>query len=794
MDKTMKLFLLCVTFSTLLNTIFLTYSVLQSRRPATSYDHDQIVLTNVKYIERERATFIDDGPRWSVSWRFDQRTRCSQYSVVKLLIIIASNPERFSRRSAIRKTWAKASHLYRDADRRVVYLFLVNATSDRTLREQIASENDEHGDIIQSDQPSSLPNNTDLVSLAHWTKNYCANARFVLRVDDRTLVFTDRILSYLYGTEVANLQGSLPSEPSPQRRIEREGVLAYGFMTSYRPLPVTSQPYLLSSSVVHLIMTMSQFVEKRRLNNFTKSQPLLERVEALSTKIEGFGVYGEETRLCEHKSTLLLLCEVDFASMYAIWRDFEQNSCNTTTEEFTMSTKLRSTKTNDMLSAHATNASTSNNSQVNDLPSYRTGYTQCEAEYANKSNVFLLVLTYSEPGHLQERTAIRKTRGTLVSAMGRKIVQLFLIPGSPELTKNGTIQDESNLHKDIFILDVKDKKMPILKFLMMYNNFVVKLCPQYVMRVDDNFFVNLNSLVQVLVGAPRSRFFLSSTSNTSAKFKVKNNNLNFKQTVKYQSSHITDSVYVMSADVAADIYAASHHFDVICHPGTPDIGCLLNHLGISVVHHEGIDLSGKKRSLCETKEVLASGHVSESLMYAIWQNLDQWGAFISCSSDSELNLKREFDLNGDERIKIAGGRIVGMPPENRTTGSSSFLINHFEKCGSKVFLFVGILSRPGNQKLREIIRHTWAMYNEKIPGLRIETLFFIGVDKNLKIQNAIRKENQKYGDIIQVNFVDLYKNLVLKTLSIFHWAKHYCNNAKYLLKVDDDVSSTTEIW
>ncbi len=44
-----------------------------------------------------------------------------------------------------------------------------------------------------------------------------------------------------------------------------------------------------------------------------------------------------------------------------------------------------------------------------------------------------------------------------------------------------------------------------------------------------------------------------------------------------------------------------------------------------------------------------------------------------------------------------------------------------------------------------------------------------------------------YGDLVQENFIDSYRNLTLKTLMGIRWASIHCSNAKFVVKIDDDV-------
>ena len=78
----------------------------------------------------------------------------------------------------------------------------------------------------------------------------------------------------------------------------------------------------------------------------------------------------------------------------------------------------------------------------------------------------------------------------------------------------------------------------------------------------------------------------------------------------------------------------------------------------------------------------------------------------------------------------------------------------------------------------------WANKN-LAPGLRV--LFVIGNSLNKTVNKQLKEEFKIYGDIIQENFADTYKNLTLKTITSIKWASVYCSNAKYFLKIDDDM-------
>ena len=100
-----------------------------------------------------------------------------------------------------------------------------------------------------------------------------------------------------------------------------------------------------------------------------------------------------------------------------------------------------------------------------------------------------------------------------------------------------------------------------------------------------------------------------------------------------------------------------------------------------------------------------------------------------------------------------------------------------------------IYSEIGNQKGRKIVRETYA--NKSILNkLKVQSFFVIGRfehNKNLSTWNQILKEQEEYEDIVIGDFVDTYRNLSYKGLTALRFVNSYCPQAKWLIKVDDDV-------
>lgn len=60
------------------------------------------------------------------------------------------------------------------------------------------------------------------------------------------------------------------------------------------------------------------------------------------------------------------------------------------------------------------------------------------------------------------------------------------------------------------------------------------------------------------------------------------------------------------------------------------------------------------------------------------------------------------------------------------------------------------------------------------------------------LQEAISYEATLHNDIVQSDFVDSYKNLTLKSVSILKWVATDCLNSRFVIKMDTDVDVELE--
>ena len=136
-------------------------------------------------------------------------------------------------------------------------------------------------------------------------------------------------------------------------------------------------------------------------------------------------------------------------------------------------------------------------------------------------------------------------------------------------------------------------------------------------------------------------------------------------------------------------------------------------------------------------------------------------------------------------------KVVYDPGLNKSFWSTSnphkykYIINNKHRCsGANISVMFMIISAPENEKLRQLARDTWTSVSSYM-GLTISHVFLVGYRRE-GLNEQIRKENNKYHDIVQEDFMDSYQNLTIKSIMGLKWTTTYCKNAELIFKIDDD--------
>lgn len=127
---------------------------------------------------------------------------------VLIVILVHSDPKKSNERKMIRDTWGSV-RVYSGAT--IVPLFLLAQVEDKELQEQIVSESKTNLDIIQGNFLDTYRNLTcKCIMGLHWVQKYCNHTKFVVKVDDDTMIDIYHLVHFLLQTSPdGNLQDFL---------------------------------------------------------------------------------------------------------------------------------------------------------------------------------------------------------------------------------------------------------------------------------------------------------------------------------------------------------------------------------------------------------------------------------------------------------------------------------------------------------------------------------------------------------------------------------------------------------
>lgn len=108
-------------------------------------------------------------------------------------------------------------------------------------------------------------------------------------------------------------------------------------------------------------------------------------------------------------------------------------------------------------------------------------------------------------------------------------------------------------------------------------------------------------------------------------------------------------------------------------------------------------------------------------------------------------------------------------------------------------VLIVVISGAGHSKKREAIRRTlskaWNADGNH------DLVFLVGlIPDDKSTQELVINERLVHADIVQVDFIDSYANLTIKSVALLHWVYTHCPNADYVLKSDDDNFINTNVF
>ncbi|XP_011497062.1 PREDICTED: beta-1,3-galactosyltransferase 1-like isoform X2 [Ceratosolen solmsi marchali] len=223
---------------------------------------------------------------------------------------------------------------------------------------------------------------------------------------------------------------------------------------------------------------------------------------------------------------------------------------------------------------------------------------------------YLIILICSAVGNINARIAIRNTWGQ-----------------SDNDTLNSYAADENNLYNDIIQERFYDTYNNLTLKSVMLLKWVISNCDKvrYIMKTDDDMFVNIPTLIKTLRERPKSTGTLIGSLICNAKPITDPKNKWYTPKYMYSDrtypSYLSGTGYVMSSDVALRLYKAALSIPVLHLEDVYITGLCAKEAGLKPVNHHGFSYIPRNLDICSLRETITAHKVNASNMYTVWNKL-----------------------------------------------------------------------------------------------------------------------------------------------------------------------------
>ncbi|XP_029159700.1 beta-1,3-galactosyltransferase 5 [Nylanderia fulva] len=167
------------------------------------------------------------------------------------------------------------------------------------------------------------------------------------------------------------------------------------------------------------------------------------------------------------------------------------------------------------------------------------------------------------------------------------------------------------------------------------------------------------------------------------------------------------------------------------------------------------------------------------VLIAAWLYRMHFVIFIFMERDLQVQISKKTNLIHSQTAK----KVM-----DKSSGNTRIIIK--PSCNATYLIWI-VTSYAGDPSARSALRRAYT--NEELQTLGIGRVFLLGTlnddakDRTHVSQKALLDESRRFGDILQGNFLDTYRNLTHKHLMGLRWAINNCEGVKYIMKMDDDI-------
>lgn len=260
--------------------------------------------------------------------------------------------------------------------------------------------------------------------------------------------------------------------------------------------------------------------------------------------------------------------------------------------------------------------------------SYLDSSTICNK---NEHSLFLFLAVPSTTGNFRQRMAIRNSWGSVVKEDNSLQMMFFLGKTTNEEIKD-TIAKEKKKYMDIIEVDIEENYENLAKKSISILQWVHKNCktPKYILKVDDDIFLNLNLLKTYLDVKNLSNSIVGCKVRGSSPFRFPLSKWHISRE-QYKEDvfpdYISGPAYVISGDILDKLYFATKKVPYIFLEDVYLTGICRKHINAIAVGHPGFSCGYRDRGPCggHFRYKITGHHYMPEEIERMWIELnDRW--------------------------------------------------------------------------------------------------------------------------------------------------------------------------
>ena len=195
------------------------------------------------------------------------------------------------------------------------------------------------------------------------------------------------------------------------------------------------------------------------------------------------------------------------------------------------------------------------------------------------------------------------------------------------------------------------------------------------------------------------------------------------------------------------------------------------------IHENRLNMTFDKLKVFQMRVNRSDGNINNTSFLTNMSELNEILMRVK-TSDERLNRLTKF-----QRIRSDSRLIYAKDMFEMTRISINH--NHCSQLfGKDLLLLVLVFNRVDGFERRQTIRETWGQEIKTNPKSKL--YFAIGLTNDTTVEEKVKEENEKFGDILQFSYYESYYNCTIKAVGLLRWTAMKCPFVKFMLKVDDD--------